>query len=75
MDDKDIEYAIRKGEKFTEELKSLIKKYNISVEESDNYNGREEYMSTDYHLLFNGKPYYTKNLREIINECAGKEIL
>ena len=72
MDDYEKEFEARKTKvnEFKEELKALMSKYDFGKDESDQYNGMEEYCGTDYYFVVNGETWYGETISEIIDEIV-----
>ena len=70
MDNYEKEFEARKTKvnKFKEELKALMNKYDFGKHESDQYNGMEEYCGTNYYFVVNGETWYGETIIEIIDE-------
>ena len=67
----ELENIKKKIEAFKTELKALMNKYNFGKYQSDNYDGFEEYIGTDYYFTVDGKPYRGETIAEIIDGVAG----
>lgn len=61
--------TIERFNAFKEELKELSQKYKISIYESANYDGNEEYCGSDYFIKVDSKVIYDDTLNEVIDEC------
>jgi len=72
MDNYEKEFEERKTKvnEFKEELKALMNKYDFGKDESDQYNGMEEYCGTDYYFVVNGETWYGETISEIIDEIV-----
>ena len=68
--EKEFEKIKAKVTAFKSELKELMKKYNFGKDESDNYNGMEEYCGTDYYFVVGGETWYADTIAEILDECV-----
>jgi hypothetical protein len=70
MDNEEKEFEARKAKvsQFKEELKALMNKYDFGKDESDQYNGMEEYCGTDYYFVVNGETWYSETISEIIDK-------
>jgi hypothetical protein len=68
MNNEELEYLQRekKIEAFISELKLLVNKHNISVGESDNYDGEDLYCGTDYYFAVDGLVWYGKTIPEFL---------
>jgi len=60
-------------ELFKKELKELLKKYNVGISESDNYNSIEEYCGTTIYLTINELVYYKDDLNDFIKNIINKK--
>ena len=69
-DEKEFEARKTKVNEFKEELKALMSKYDFGKNESDQYNGMEEYCGTDYYFVVNGETWYGETISEIIDEIV-----
>ena len=67
-----VENRKKKIESFKTELKAVMAKYNFGKSESDNYNGMEEYIGTDYYFTVDGEPWYGETIAEILDEIVGE---
>lgn len=54
------------------DLSELIKKYGITLHESDNYDNDENYTGSTYYLNIDGETYYTESLNEIFETIIAK---
>lgn len=70
--DKEFTNAKEKISDFKEELKLLMNKYDFKIEESNNYNGLDEYCSTDYYFSVDGYTWFSETISEIINDAVLK---
>jgi hypothetical protein len=70
-DELDFENREKKIEAFKTELKALMNKYNFGKYESDNYNGMEEYVGTDYYFTIDGETWYGETITEILDDIIG----
>lgn len=65
--------SMDKAEQFLANFKALLVGYQAKLREVDQYDGMEEYIETDYRVLFpDGSEFDSKHLVEIIQEM-GKE--
>ena len=51
----------------------LLKKYNVGISESDNYNSIEEYCGTTIYLTINELVYYKDDLNDFIKNIINKK--
>ena len=51
----------------------LLKKYNVGISESDNYNSIEEYCWTTIYLTINELVYYKDDLNDFIKNIINKK--
>jgi hypothetical protein len=72
MDNYEKEFEKRKAKvnAFKSELKELMEKYNFGKDESDIYNGMEDYCGTDYYFVVDGETWYSETIGEILDECV-----
>lgn len=57
---------------FKQELKQLVLKYDLEVDESENYDVNEEYCGSDYYFIINGCTVYDETISEILRDCIKK---
>ena len=55
-------------DKFKNDLEALKEKYKITLYESDQYNGMDEYVGTDQYFVFEGDRYYVNTVEQIIRK-------
>lgn len=66
-----IDDKISKKDMFIRELKLLFTKYELSINESDNYDGQESYIGTEYILVDSDGFHIT--MKEIMNQINKDE--
>jgi len=49
-----FEYRSKQIEAFKSDLNLLKDKYGFGIQESDNFDGEEEFVNTDYYFVING---------------------
>lgn len=54
---------------FQSELKALTEKYNLGIEQIDQYNGADEYCGTDCYLTVDGEIYYGGTVNEVLRDA------
>jgi len=63
-----FEYRSKQIEAFKSDLNLLKDKYGFGIQESDNFDGEEEFVNTDYYFVINGEAYYGETVSDILNE-------
>jgi len=67
-EEKEFYEMMNNAESFKNELKALIEKYDVSVWESDQYNGIDEFCGTDKYFKFNNMHYPVNSIDDIVYE-------
>jgi hypothetical protein len=59
-----------KKSKFEKQLKSLLARHQVTVHESDQYNGKDMYIGTDQYFRYDGETDYEETVYELIRRIV-----
>ena len=59
-------------EMFKEDLRSILKKYQFQIHQTDHYDSEEEYQASDYYFEKNREVCYSQTIKDILKEAIGE---